>query len=49
VQHGADVNLCTGGSTCESPLHVAAQNGNQEIMDCLIEAGANLIVLGFNG
>jgi serine/threonine-protein phosphatase 6 regulatory ankyrin repeat subunit A/serine/threonine-protein phosphatase 6 regulatory ankyrin repeat subunit B len=49
VQNGADVNICEGVFLKKSALHVAAENGNQEIMDCLIEAGANLNVLGFNG
>jgi ankyrin repeat protein len=44
IEGGADVNLCTGGDLSTS-LHKAAQSGNREIMDCLIEAGANLNVL----
>jgi ankyrin repeat protein len=49
VENGADVNLCEGRFLKRSALYVAAQNGNLEIMDCLIEAGANLNVLDFNG
>jgi ankyrin repeat protein len=49
LENGADVNICEGGFLKRSALHVAVQNVNQEIMDCLIEAGANLNVLGFNG
>jgi cytohesin len=49
VQNGADVNICEGGFLKMSALHVAVQNVNQEIIDCLIEAGANLNVLDFNG
>jgi ankyrin repeat protein len=49
IENGADVNLCTGGSTSESPLHVAAQYGNQEIMDFLITAGADVNVLDYDG
>jgi ankyrin repeat protein len=49
MQNGADVNLCEGVFPKRSALHVAVQHGNQEIMDCLIEEGANLNVLDFNG
>jgi ankyrin repeat protein len=49
VQNGADVNICEVIFPQRSALHVAAQNGNQKIIDCLLEAGANLNVLDFNG
>jgi ankyrin repeat protein len=42
IEGGADVNLCTDVDLSTSPLHVAAQSGNREIMDCLMEAGAGL-------
>ncbi|KAG6514691.1 hypothetical protein ZIOFF_025061 [Zingiber officinale] len=35
---GADPNVSAGGAT---PLHVAADNGNQQIINCLIKAGGN--------
>jgi serine/threonine-protein phosphatase 6 regulatory ankyrin repeat subunit A/serine/threonine-protein phosphatase 6 regulatory ankyrin repeat subunit B len=41
VKCGADVNIRKRGFLKKSALHVAAQNGNQEIIDCLIGAGAN--------
>jgi ankyrin repeat protein len=47
VENGADVNLCTRGFFERSPLLVAVLNGNQEIMACLIKAGANLKDLDF--
>jgi ankyrin repeat protein len=49
IEKGADVNICTGGDLSTSSLHMAAQSGNREIMDCLIEAGANLNVLNSDG
>jgi ankyrin repeat protein len=49
VRNGADVNITAGGFLNTSPLFVAAQNRNQEIMDCLIEAGAPLNFLVFTG
>jgi ankyrin repeat protein len=45
MENGANVNLCTSGLFSTSPLHVAAENGNLEIMDCLIKAGASMNVL----
>jgi ankyrin repeat protein len=42
IKNGADVNLCGGKSLGTTALHVAAQFGNLEIMDCLIKAGANV-------
>lgn len=38
VQAGADVNVAAGGA---SPLHIAADIGSPEILNCLLEAGAN--------
>jgi ankyrin repeat protein len=49
IEGGADVNLCTGVDLSTSSLHTAAQSGNREIMDCLLEAGANLNVLDCDG
>jgi ankyrin repeat protein len=45
VEKSADVNICEGGFKSRSPLHIAAQYGNLEIMDCLIKAGADVNVL----
>jgi ankyrin repeat protein len=45
IQSGSDVNLCRVGPLRQTVLHVAAQYGNLEIMDCLIKAGADLKVL----
>jgi ankyrin repeat protein len=49
VQFGADVNIRKRGFLKKSVLHVAVQHGNQEIMDCLTEAGANLNFSFCNG
>jgi ankyrin repeat protein len=49
IEGGADVNLCTDVDLSTSSLHMAAQSSNREIMDCLIEAGANLNVLDSDG
>jgi len=38
VQAGADVNVASGGAT---PLHIAADIGSPEILNCLLEAGAD--------
>ena len=38
VQAGAKVNISAGGAT---PLHVAADNGSTEIINCLLKAGAD--------
>ncbi|KAJ8759420.1 hypothetical protein K2173_006942 [Erythroxylum novogranatense] len=38
VQVGAKVNLIAGGTT---PLHIAADIGSPEILNCLLEAGAD--------
>jgi ankyrin repeat protein len=46
---GADVNLCSGGEFSTSALHMAAVCRNLEIMDRLIEGGADLNVQDVNG
>lgn len=38
MQAGAKVNITAGGAT---PLHIAADNGNPEIINCLLKAGAD--------
>lgn len=38
IQAGARVNVTAGGAT---PLHIAADNGNPEIINCLLKAGAD--------
>lgn len=38
IQAGANVNITAGGAT---PLHIAADNGNPEIINCLLDAGAD--------
>ncbi|XP_043816335.1 putative ankyrin repeat protein RF_0381 isoform X2 [Manihot esculenta] len=38
VQAGADVNVVAGGAT---PLHIAADNGSPEILNCLLKVGAD--------
>lgn len=38
MQAGAKVNFTAGGVT---PLHIAADNGNPEIINCLLKAGAD--------
>ncbi|XP_024025168.1 uncharacterized protein LOC21407303 [Morus notabilis] len=38
IQAGAKVNISAGGAT---PLHIAADNGSTEIINCLLKAGAD--------
>ena len=38
VQAGGKVNISAGGAT---PLHIAADNGSAEIINCLLKAGAD--------
>ncbi|GAB2256946.1 hypothetical protein Droror1_Dr00023005 [Drosera rotundifolia] len=38
IQAGAKVNISAGGAT---PLHIAADNGSSEIINCLLDAGAD--------
>lgn len=38
MQAGANVNIIAGGAT---PLHIAADIGNLEIINCLLKAGAD--------
>ncbi|XP_027107369.2 palmitoyltransferase AKR1-like isoform X1 [Coffea arabica] len=38
IQAGAHVNVTAGGAT---PLHIAADHGSPEILECLLKAGAN--------
>lgn len=38
IKAGANVNVYAGGAT---PLHIAADGGNPEIINCLLQAGAN--------
>ncbi|GAB4836012.1 hypothetical protein Ancab_039517 [Ancistrocladus abbreviatus] len=38
IQEGANVNVSAGGAT---PLHIAADNGNADIINCLLKAGAD--------
>jgi ankyrin repeat protein len=49
IESGADVNRCTGSEFSASALHMAAVCRNLEIMDRLIEAGADLNVQDVNG
>jgi ankyrin repeat protein len=49
IENGAYINICEGRFKGRSPLHVAAQYGNQQIIDCLIKAGANVKVLDSDG
>jgi ankyrin repeat protein len=49
MQKGADVNLCRAGPLRQTILHVAAEFGNMEVVDCLIKPGANVNVLDSNG
>ncbi|XP_074559630.1 uncharacterized protein LOC141815574 isoform X1 [Curcuma longa] len=38
LEAGADPNVSAGGAT---PLHIAADNGNRQIINCLIKSGGN--------
>lgn len=38
IQAGAKVNISAGGAT---PLHIAADNGSLELINCLLKAGAD--------
>ncbi|XAR63586.1 hypothetical protein NMG60_11023575 [Bertholletia excelsa] len=38
IQAGAKVNVSAGGAT---PLHIAAENGSPEMINCLLKAGAD--------
>lgn len=38
MQAGAKVNISAGGAT---PLHIAADNGSLELLNCLLKAGAD--------
>lgn len=38
IQEGAKVNVTAGGAT---PLHIAADNGSPDIINCLLKAGAD--------
>lgn len=38
MQAGGNVNVTAGGAT---PLHIAADNGSPEIINCLLKAGAD--------
>lgn len=38
MQAGARVNIIAGGAT---PLHIAADIGSPEIINCLLKAGAD--------
>lgn len=38
IQAGANVNITAGGAT---PLHIAADIGNPEIINCLLDAEAD--------
>ncbi|KAK4282898.1 hypothetical protein QN277_014223 [Acacia crassicarpa] len=46
VQAGANVNISAGGAT---PLHIAADNGNPEFINCLLKAGADPNVIDEDG
>ena len=38
MQAGANVNITAGGAT---PLHIAADNGSPDLLNCLLKAGAD--------
>lgn len=38
MQAGAKVNISAGGAT---PLHIAADNGSLELLNCLLKVGAD--------
>uniref|UniRef100_A0A5B7BTU0 Putative ankyrin-1 n=1 Tax=Davidia involucrata TaxID=16924 RepID=A0A5B7BTU0_DAVIN len=46
IQAGANVNVTAGGAT---PLHIAADNGGPEIINCLLRAGADPNVIDEDG
>ncbi|KAL3728073.1 hypothetical protein ACJRO7_032771 [Eucalyptus globulus] len=46
IQAGASVNISAGGAT---PLHIAADNGNPEIINCLLDAGADPNIMDEDG
>ncbi|XP_030534830.2 ankyrin-1 [Rhodamnia argentea] len=46
IQAGANVNISAGGAT---PLHIAADNGNPEIINCLLDAGADPNIVDEDG
>lgn len=39
LQNGADVNASAVGGV--TPLHIAAEHGDERMVDCLLAAGAN--------
>ena len=41
LQHGADVNLQFTKKRVKNPLHYAAEIGNMQIVQMLVEAGGN--------
>jgi ankyrin repeat protein len=42
VEAGADANARFAGSHCETPLHWAASGDNVEVLDALLDAGADI-------
>lgn len=47
IEHGADVNARSADG--DSPLHVAAREGDAALVECLLEAGASPVLCNSSG
>lgn len=46
VEHGADVNARFSGPRTETPLHWAASSNDVDVIDALLDAGADIEATG---
>jgi len=42
LDHGADINACTGGQNRVTPLHMAAAKGKSDVVKMLLRSGADV-------